>query len=449
MSSSVRLRRRPSLSLVLLCVFLAVLWVAGGAARADVFGQVVVRLAAVLSLLAIAAFGDRPVITRARPIWWLLLAAIGLAVVQLIPLPPAAWQALPGRAMFAEATFGGPQPWRPLALVPGATINALASLVVPLATLVMASGVRHDERSLVPGAVLVMIAVSTLLGLIQLSGARLDNPFINEAVGEMSGSFANRNHFALLLALGCLLVPAWVFPDGHRSRGRAVIGLGLILLFVLTILASGSRAGMAAGALALCGGMLVARDAIRRELRRAPAWAFPALMVFIVALVAAFVLISVTAERAVSIQRVFAVDTGQDMRRRALPTVWAMMRGYFPFGTGLGSFDPVFRIHEPLALLKPTYFNHAHDDVLEIALDAGVPGLLLLAAALIWWGRASVRAWRPGAGADPMLPRIGSAMLLLIALASAFDYPARTPTMMALIIIAALWLRGDQPARHG
>jgi O-antigen ligase len=135
------------------------------------------------------------------------------------------------------------------------------------------------------------------------------------------------------------------------------------------------------------------------------------------------------------------------MRSRALPTVWAMTLGYFPFGAGLGSFDPVFRIHEPLALLKPTFFNHAHNDLIEVVLDAGLPGLLLLLGALTWWGRASVRAWRSGSTASPMLPRIGSAMLLLVILASVFDYPARTPMMMALIVVAALWLHQNQAAR--
>ncbi len=448
-SFSARLLRRPSLSFAIFCVFLVVLWTAGGASRADVFGQVIVRLVAVGALFVLAMFGERPVIARARPVWWLLLAATGLAVLQLIPLPPALWQALPGRAMFTEAMLGQPQPWRPIAIVPGAAINALVSLIVPLLVLIALTGIREDERALVPGVILAMVVASNLLGLMQFSGAGFDNPFINDTPGEMSSSFANRNHYALLLALGCLLVPAWVFAEGRRSRGRAVIGLSLILLFLLTILASGSRAGMVLGALALCGTLLVARNGIRRELHRAPNWVMPALIGCVVVLIATFVLISIAADRAVSIQRMFDVDVGSDMRSRALPTVWAMTLGYFPFGAGLGSFDPVFRIHEPLALLKPTFFNHAHNDLIEVVLDAGLPGLLLLLAALTWWGWASVRTWRSRVAANPMLPRIGSAMLLLIILASVFDYPARTPMMMALTVVAALWLHQNQAPRGG
>ncbi len=447
---SARLLRRPSLAFVLFCSLLAVLWIAGGATRSDVFGQVLVRLAAVIALFVFALFGNPSSLAQARPIWWILFATIGLAVLQLIPLPPEIWQALPGRTLFAEAMLGQAQPWRPLAIVPGTTINALVALVVPLATLCLATSIRSDERTVIPGVILAMIAASNFLALVQFSGGGLNNPFVNSSATEISGLFANRNHFALFLALGCLLVPAWVFADGYRSHGRALIGLGMTLLFLLTILATGSRSGILLGAVALGASILIARESIGRALRRAPRWALPVVIVAVVVLITVVVLISIAADRAVSIQRAFDVDVGQDMRHRSLPTVWAMTLDYFPFGAGLGSFDPMFRIHEPLELLKPTYFNHAHNDFLEIVLDSGLLGLLVLAAGLVWWVWASLRVWLPGrmplevgrSGSQEnlLLPRIGSAMLLLIVIASAFDYPARTPMMMALIVISALWL---------
>ncbi len=448
---STRTLRRPSLAFVLFCAFLVILWLAGGASRATVMGQVVVRLVAVAILFTLALFADRPAMERARPVWWLLIGVAAVALLQLIPLPPAVWQALPGRAMFTEATMGASQPWRPLSIVPGATINALVALLVPVTALYLAGNVSSEERRLLPGAILVMITASCLLGIMQFSGVGLNNPLINDSPGEVGSSFANRNHLALLLTLGCVLMPSWIFSDGHRSHGRIMVGLGATLLFLLLILATGSRGGLLLGAIALGMSIVIARENIRRALRRAPRWAFPAVIAAVVGLIVGVVLVSVAADRAVSIQRVFAVDAGQDMRSRALPTVWKMTREYFPAGIGLGGFDPLFRIHEPLALLKSTYFNHAHNDVLELVLEAGLPGLLLLAAAFIWWGWATLRAWRDDsrqAELDPMLPRIGSAMLLLIAIASLFDYPARTPAMMALIVIAALWLCKPAPARR-
>ena len=438
---------RPSLPFCLLVLLLAVLWVAGGASRADASGQVLVRSASAVVLVIAILLGVRPVFSRMRPVLFLLLAAATLALLQLLPLPPAIWELLPGRHVFVEPmrANGIGEPWRPLAIVPGAAVNAAASLILPTTALVLTAGLPDTERKRLPGLVLVLVSLSMLLGLLQFSGAAINNPFINDTPGQVSGSFANRNHLALFLALGCLLAPVWAFLDGHEPRWRGPTAFGLVLLFVLTILASGSRTGLLLGVLALGIGFMVVRRGVGRALGRYPRWVFPALISALVGVIAIFVLISFTADRALSITRVLAADPGQDMRALSLPTVLAMIGDYFPFGSGLGGFDRIFRIHETLPLLSLTYFNHAHNDWLEIVLDAGLPGLLLLLAAVLWWTWASVRAWR--AGPRHALPKLGSAMLLLMMIASIFDYPARTPMIMAMIIIAGMWLSGNPDER--
>ena len=100
----------------------------------------------------------------------------------------------------------------------------------------------------------------------------------------------------------------------------------------------------------------------------------------------------------------------------------------------------MFRMHEPNDLLKLSYFNHAHNDYLEIALNAGLAGIVLLASAIGWWLVNSIRVWRRTSLSNSRLGRSGSAMLLLILVASAFDYPARTPLIMAMVVAAAMWM---------
>ena len=431
-------RFSPDLSFVLLAALLVILWLAGGASREDVAGQILSRGASWIAIVVAVLFARRPRIAEARGAALVLGAAILLCVVQLVPLPPGVWRALPGRAAFADPLISPPDLWRPWSLVPGATVNALFSLVVPLAVLVLATGVREEQKRWIPVAVLAVIALALLVGLLQFTGAQIVNPLVNGTPGAVDGMIANRNHFALFLAIGLLIAPVWGVGAGNASRVRAPIALGLVLLLVLTILASGSRAGMALGVVALVLGLVMSRRGLKSALRRYPRWTLPAIGVGIVALIAIFVLASVAADRAVSIDRLVEQDAGADMRTRGLPTVLAIVRTYFPFGSGLGSFDPIFRMHEPFALLKPTYFNHAHDDFLEIVLTAGLPGLLLLVAAIGWWAWRSVAAWR----SDAVLPKLGSATLLLILLASVVDYPARTPIIMAMATIAATWLGG-------
>jgi len=432
---------RPSLAFILLAILFGVFWIAGGASQGGVPGQAVVRTAAWAALILFFLFGER-VSPIAWPIALLMGAALAIALLQLIPLPPAVWQALPGRAPLLEAAAasGQAQPWRPLSIVPDATVNAASSLVVPFAVLLLTVGLRENEQRWLPGMLLIWVLLSSLVGLLQFSGAPFDNPFVNDMVGEVDGTFANRNHFAVFMALGCLVAPVWAFSAGSVSKWRGPTAFGLLLLFILTILASGSRAGIIVGGLGIVIGLGLAWSRIRRRLATHPRWVTWALIAGVVAAIGIAVLLSVAAGRAISINRVFVAETGADMRVRALPTVLAMVREYFPFGAGLGTFDPVFRMHEPLSLLKPTYLNHVHNDWLEIVLDTGLAGLLLLLVAAGWWLWASTQAWWIRPDRHHPLPRLGSAMLLLIFIASIFDYPLRTPMMMAVAVIAGMWL---------
>lgn len=438
----------PSLNFALLAALLSALLLAGGASRADAAGQILVRAASWLCLVTAFLFGQRPSLDRARMTCLFMAAAILLTVIQLVPLPPSLWTSLPGRDVLRPAAGmdDGVQPWRPLSMVPTMTINALSSLVVPAAVLYLLLTLDQAEWRRIPGLCLIIIIFSAVLGALQASGATFDNPLINESVGFVSGSFANRNHFALFLALGCLLAPVWAFLDGRRPGWRASVALGLIMVFALEILASGSRAGLLVGAIALVVAPLIVWRGVKTVLAGQPRWVFGALIFAAGAIVAIAVLLSISADRAESINRALVIDPGQDMRGRGLPVVLAMIREYFPWGSGLGGFDALFRLHEPLDLLKPTYFNHAHNDLLEIALDSGVFGLLILMTGIAWWIWAGVRAWRGRSG--QVLPRLGSTMLLLIVIASVFDYPARTPMIMAMVVIAAVWL-DQRPEERG
>ena len=439
---------RPAFAFVLLGALLAVLLVAGGASRGTVSGQVIVRCASWLILvIAAMTLTRRPNLT-AVPL--LLLAGATLAFSQLIPLPTDLWTMIPGRSDFTEAAAAvrPPQGSRVLSMVPGATINAVSSLAIPFATWLLVASLPDRERKWLPGLTLLLVAISALVGLLQFSGTYVDNPFINDTRGEVAGTFANRNHFALLLAMGSLIAPVWGFMGRRQSQWQGVSAWGLVLLFMLTILASGSRAGLGLGLAGFLLGLALSYDAMRRALSAYPRWVLPVLIAVIVSVIAVFVSVSVLADRAVSINRLFALDQAQDMRSRGLPVVISMIADYAPFGSGLGTFDGVFRIDEPFGLLKPTYFNQAHNDYLEIVLNAGFPGLLLLVCGIGWWLWASVRAWRGGPG-KRTVPRLGSAMLFLELLASFVDYPARTPMIMAITVIAAVWLSGceDEPSR--
>ena len=427
-----------STALILIAVLMLLLWIAGGASREDALGQLVVRVGAWL-LIAVAAFvAPRPNFTDIRHALVLLLAIAAIPVIQLIPLPPGLWQGLPGRDILLFP--GETAPWRPITMTPGATRNALASLIVPAAMLLLFAQTTERDREWLAPTLLIVIAATVFLGLLQFSGFRFNNPLINDVAGNVSSIFANRNHFALLVAIGCLVAPIWAFSQREGLHWRAPIAGGLVLLFVLTTLAIGSRSGLLLTALALVVAGAAIGGRLKRRLGHAPRWMVVAIIGTGMIIVLCFIWASFAAGRVEAIDRLFATAIDDDLRTRARPTILAMIRSYFPIGAGLGGFDPVFRIHEPDSLLALQYLNQAHNDFLGIALDAGLLGLLVLAAAIGWWGLATVKAWRAPLSPQSALARLGSGILLLVMVASITDYPARTPMVMAIIMLAAIWL---------
>jgi len=249
------------------------------------------------------------------------------------------------------------------------------------------------------------------------------------------------------------LAPAWAFHEERRGGWRPLTAVGLIVLFAMIILASGSRTGLLLGALGIAIGLLNVRQQLASKLRRLPRKWSVALVVSSAGFVIAALVLSVMLDRAVSIDRASAMQAGEDLRLEVLPIIVEMTKVYFPVGSGLGAFDPVYRIHEPSALLGPAYVNHAHNDWLEISLDAGLPGLLLLGAAVLWWLWRSIKVWIRNGNREGTLPRMGSSILLLVFVASVTDYPARTPMIMAVVVLAGVWLstrsRREYPSSLG
>ena len=436
---------QPSLSFTLAIAMALILWIAGGASRGDLMGQVIVRAGSWIILIIAIIAGPRPAFQTVKPILLLLGAAIALPLIQLIPLPPSWWQGLPARKILLIP--GEPIPWRPWTMTPGATRNALSSLIVPATILILMTQADERARRGMLALLLGMVGTAVLLGLLQFSGALFDNPFINETPGAVSSIFANRNHFGLFLAIGCLLAPVWAFMAPDALRWRGILAVGLLLLFILTALATGSRAGTLLAGLALVLASLLVGKRVRRRLRGSPPWLLPAIGIATIALIGGFIMLSFAADRADAINRIIVLNAGEDLRARARPTVLSMIALYMPFGSGFGGFDPVFRIHEPFELLKLTYFNEAHNDFLGIALDGGVFGIAALTSGILWWMIATIRVWRMKSDDDVLLGRLGSSIILLILAASLTDYPARTPTIMAVLVIAGVWLARASSAR--
>jgi O-antigen ligase len=360
-------------------------------------------------------------------------------VAQLVPLPPSWWTALPGREAIArlDAAVGLEGAWRPLTLSPMKTGNALASLLVPFAVLVLFCQLGERRRRHILVLVLVIAVTSAMTGVLQLLAGGGSGLYLYAVTheGGAVGLFANRNHHAAFLA-AAMLVALHLAVDRDRP-GRDVVSLlflaSAVLLFA-GILGNVSRGGLLCGAVALVYAPLIlrrrARAASGADRPRRGAWLVPAL--FALPAIGVFMLFAFS-QRSPVLNRLLADGALEDMRARVLPTVLAMARDLQPWGAGYGAFEYAYRMREPAELMLPRYLNNAHNDWLQFVIEGGVAGAAILASAvaiLVW------KAIRLARGNDfrgsTLLAHawLGFGILLVLGFASLFDYgerPAERP----------------------
>lgn len=433
---------RAHLPFWLLAVFLVLVFATGGSSYGNVPQLVVLRPVAIL----LAAYG---IVTlrgeqwRAyRPVFLMGIAIVVLTVVHLIPLPPALWHLLPGRDLVRtiDATARLGDQWRPISLVPSNTINALFALAIPVATLVMAAQLPPRDRVRILYVLLLLGAVSAGLGLLQAAGLPISLFHAVSGTVEAAGLFANQNHQAALLAcmIPMLAVAARTLGDANPRSRRLVKPLAVAggLVLVVQLIVTGSRAGLLLGTIALVFTLfygLLQSDGLDRL---SPRMRFVSRAVLVAGVAGAAAIVTTLAARGLALRRLDTV--GADLRPRLWESILPILPKYQPLGSGIGSYVEVYRIDEPLSLLRATYSNHAHNEYLEILMTAGLPGILLLVAATVLVLRAMWRG-RRGGDAATLLARLGGVIIVILACASVTDYPVRTPLLSAVFVIAALW----------
>ncbi len=429
----------------------------GGSSGASVDSLLILRPLSIF-FLAIGLWGlTRQHIRRYRSVFALAVAIFALVLVHLVPLPPLLWHRFAGHELLAQidATAGLGAVWRPLTLVPFGGWNALFSLFMPLAVLVLAAQVTREQRFQLLVVVLVLSAISGLFGFFQILGPA-DGPlylYENTNNGAAVGLFANRNHQAVLLA--CVFPMLAVYASAgvkslEQARRRGLLAAGGGMILVPLILITGSRAGLLVGVAGLAAaGVFYKRPTVSAPAKRKAKRTDPRLIWagFAVMLIG---FLAVLMSRAEAIQRLLGTDELHGGRTAMWAVGWQMFWKYFPTGSGFGSIAEAYDIDEPLTMLEPAYTNHLHNDWLEVIVCGGLPAVLLLAIAIILWGRTAWKALRAplDRSRDAVFARLGAIIMLMLALASIPDYPLRVPFLACLFVVAAMWLAGSGDSRH-
>lgn len=433
--------------LVLVLLFVAVLSGGGGVAYglANLLVQIVALAALALNGDAVKRFAaDAP-----KPLVGLVAITLLLPLLQLVPLPPQTWENLPGRDLLEEAIAAASAPgWRPLTVNTARTFVAFTGLIAPFAVLVF--GWRSTAAAL-HRAVLALVCLgvaSVLLGAFQvLDGGQVGLLYPEAKMpGVLFGLFANRNSTAIFL-VSCLLLLC-TLPHQRPLSPKWLAKLVAAVLLVTGVILTQSRTGLVL--LALPAGLLVLQGVVHLAERkgRIGAARLPLGVGMIVLAGLAIVAGTVAGLPGSRLETVLArFEQTQEQR----PLIWEDARfsveRYWPAGAGMGTFDEVFQIDESLENISPRRAGRAHNDYLELAVEAGPFALVIVLGWAVWTIRAAGLAV---GGPGRWLGLASAGILAAVALQSLLDYPLRNQTMLCVTAFAVAVLarqkRQTEPA---
>ena len=431
-------------------VLLAFSFAFGGASQSHALRLALVELAALpVLVLAGGRIFHSGLWREHRFSLGLLAAIVAVPLIQLIPLPPAVWTNLPGREdMVLALELAGLAPgWSSLSMTPELSWRSAVALAPPAAFFLAMLSLSHVQKLRLFHVFIGASVAGILLGAIQLASGSL---YLWDWVesGQVRGFFANRNHLAssLLIALPIPLVFG-AAELRRRDHGSSALWFGGIFagLVIVALAAIRSRAGIILFAPVMLTTLLAVWIAAGRG-RPGPS----------MLALAGGVGVALTAVAVLALPPILArFDTqgGPETRFERWPLVAETAQTYLPLGSGIGSFDTIYRSVEPLEELDGSFFNQAHNDYLEIWLEAGWLGIGVIFAFLIWYARRCWAAWRAVPSREGDLQRAASIGIGVLLLHSAGDYPLRTVTLAVVFALCCgvLELAGrieQAPERH-
>ncbi len=380
-----------------------------------------------------------------RNLTWLCYSMVALVLLQIIPLPPAVWSALPGREMVVRGyvLLGQPLPWLPLSLAPYETISAALWLLPPLAIIAAILRIGSYRASWL-AIVLGLASLSgVFLGILQItSGDALMAPWYLYKItshGSATGFFANSNHMATLLIVSVPFLVALLGAarSGQRfvqqDAGRYAILVGCLLVLTVGLALNQSTAGVGLGISVVAASLLIRLPITGKWVR----WGLGG--VVLLGFVAAIGVFATPLESTIAAA---AADQSYYTRATSFSNSWRALSDFFPIGSGSGSFNLIYPAYENPDVVDLWYVNHVHNDYIELVLESGLPGLVLIMIFLFWWIGRAVAVWR--APIIDHFARAASIASAAILAHSLVDFPLRTSAIAAVFAITVALMAGPR-----
>ncbi len=302
------------------------------------------------------------------------------------------------------------------------------------------------ERKTLKRLVFVMIGIGLLeavYGLIQAlvpSMGVLWVDYIQDYMGTARGTFINRNNYSAFigmiwpLALGITLAMTGRFHSLKEALGsdrlnrQALMAMGIIV-FLLAIIFTRSRAGIVSGLVGFLAFSIMARTGIKSATFHT--------RVLLGGIIVLLCIYTMTIGVGPIVQRFLSLgaDSGSrmDIWRDSLPIVKD-----HPLGVGLGNYDNVFQVYNQSLTSEKTVI-HAHNDYLQLLIETGWVGFFaLLGAFFIFLGKSVHRIRQLDFRRDPLrfYLAVGAfSGLISMTVHSLFDFNLQIPANCLYFVV--------------
>jgi O-antigen ligase len=391
---------------------------------------------------ALLAGHARLAVSPRRIAWPLALSgAVALwIVIQTLPLP-AGW----GDPAWTEAAAALGEPLsESISVNPQATLTALMRLLAYAAILwltMQLARAPERARTALKAAALTGAAYAAYGIAIYAAGNDWVTIYRKWSYHQaLTSTFVNRNSYATFAGLGLLCAAAWFMggirhlielkrPLRHKAAllAEAVFTQSLVrsaamLLLLAALFLTGSRAGVAASLIGLFVLLTaMAGGGARRPMRIAVAGGITGVL----ALAALALGGGLLSER--------LAETGRDASAADRQLTYAATMDAIttaPWtGTGYGTYREVFAAWRPEPLSSGFFWDKAHNDYLENALELGLPAALALNLAIALLALEALRGL--GRRRDRTAAALGVAATALVAVHAYFDFSLQMPAVSA------------------
>jgi O-antigen ligase len=245
--------------------------------------------------------------------------------------------------------------------------------------------------------------------------------------GSPFGPFVNRNHFAgfigmiIPLSLGVGLM--------SKSLEKKVMYAFFSITMTIALFFSLSRGGIVSFFAGLMVFVFVVFGRTHSVKRLVPVF------LFILILASYLLYLGITP----IIDRFSQTDVSNEQRLLAWQGVLSAFKDNPIFGSGLGTFQYIFKIYKPDGLYL--YWEHAHNDYLELLLEAGVVGTIIVAIFFFFELKSILKT--PWEGKETYLYAAFLSSITTIAVHSVVDFNLQIPSnaiTFSLILGMALFL---------